>query len=187
MSVCNYSMNKDFKFHYVFMHIFSFFGFSSLILWDRFLPIEFSPLRFCQNKKNRQLICKISRKFCQRHFLIRDDLFTTWLLCRPLKKGIFFPNYTVFLNDCLFWYHYEKAKNPQNPEYKYIFYIISVGHLIISNKSRGKNITTYISNILKIEFIFRKFVNWRRILILFIIQMSITPKVFGLEKRNCTF
>ena len=27
----------------------------------------------------------------------------------------------------------------------------------------------------------------RHILKLFFIQMSITPKVFGLEKRNCTF
>ena len=37
------------------------------------------------------------------------------------------------------------------------------------------------------SIIFRKFVDWRRIFTLFIIQMSITPKVFGLEKRNCTF
>ena len=37
-----------------------------------------------------------------------------------------------------------------------MFYIISVGHLIISNKSRGKNITTYISNSLNIEYYFQK-------------------------------
>ena len=37
-----------------------------------------------------------------------------------------------------------------------MFYITSVGHLIISNKSRGKNITTYISNSLNIEHYFQK-------------------------------
>ena len=37
-----------------------------------------------------------------------------------------------------------------------MFYIISVGHLIISNKSHGKNITTYISNSLNIEYYFQK-------------------------------
>ena len=78
-------------------------------------------------------------------------------------------------------------KKPENSEYKYIFYIINVGHLIISNKSRAKNIITYISNSLNIEYYFQKICEWRQILKLFIIQMSITPKVFGLEKRNCTF
>ena len=47
-------------------------------------------------------------------------------------------------------------KKPENSEYKYIFYIISVWHLIISNESRRKNITTYISNILDIEYYFQK-------------------------------
>ena len=37
-----------------------------------------------------------------------------------------------------------------------MLYITSVGHLIISNKSRGKNITTHISNSLNIEFYFQK-------------------------------
>ena len=78
-------------------------------------------------------------------------------------------------------------KKPENSEYKDIFYFISVGHLIISNKSRGKNITTYISNSLNIEYYFQKICEWRQILKLFIIQMSITPKVFGLENTDCTF
>ena len=78
-------------------------------------------------------------------------------------------------------------KKPENSEYKYIFYITSVGHLIISNESRGKNITTYISNSLNIEYYFQKIRELETNLEQFIIQMSITPKVFGLEKRNCTF
>ena len=42
----------------------SFFHFYSFILTNRFLAIEFSFLRYCQNKKNRHLKCKISRNFC---------------------------------------------------------------------------------------------------------------------------
>ena len=76
-------------------------------------------------------------------------------------------------------------KKPENSEYKYIFCITSVGHLIISNESRGKNITTYISNSLNIKYYFQKIRELETNLE--IIQMSITPKVFGLEKRNCTF
>ena len=37
-----------------------------------------------------------------------------------------------------------------------MFYIISVGHLVISNKSGGKNITTYTSDSLNIEHYFQK-------------------------------
>ena len=37
-----------------------------------------------------------------------------------------------------------------------MFYITSVGHLVISNKSGGKNITTYISDSLNIEHHFQK-------------------------------
>ena len=87
----------------------------------------------------------------------------------------------------LFLKSLQEFKETQNSEYNYIFYNIRLGHLIISNKSRGKNITVYISNSLNIEYYFQKICEWRQILKLFIIQMSITPKVFGLEKRNCTF
>ena len=38
----------------------------------------------------------------------------------------------------------------------YICYIISVGHLMISNKSRGKSITTYILKSLNMEYYFQK-------------------------------
>ena len=56
--------------------------------------------------------------------------------------------------------------------------------MIISNESRGKNITTYISNSLNIEYYFQKIRELEINLEEFIIQMSITPKVFWLEKRN---
>ena len=56
----------------------------------------------------------------------------------------------------LFLKSLQEFKKTQNSEYKYIFYIIRLGHLIISNKSRGKNITAYISNSLNIEYYFQK-------------------------------
>ena len=37
-----------------------------------------------------------------------------------------------------------------------MFYITSVGHLVISNESREKNITPYVSNSLNIEHYFQK-------------------------------
>ena len=91
MSVCNYSMNKDFKFHYVFMHIFSFFRFSSLILWDRFLPIlKILILKILSKQKKIVNLCvKFPGTFVKDIFW-SDDLFTTWLLCRPFKKVSFF-------------------------------------------------------------------------------------------------
>ena len=62
-----------------------------------------------------------------------------------------------------------------------MFCIISVGHLIISNKSHGKNITTCISYSLEIEYYFQKICELETHL------DTVHHSVFGLEKRNCTF
>ena len=70
---------------------------------------------------------------------------------------------------------------------QYLIFFVLVGHLIIPMTLGWKLFqhaftTTWIWSV-----IFRKTHHTRHILNLFIIQMLITPKVFGLEKRNCTF
>ena len=60
-----------------------------------------------------------------------------------------------------------------------ILKISSFCKVVMTNKTGqvcGKNVRRYISNS------FRKFVQWRHV-----IKMPITPKVFGLEKCNCSY
>ena len=70
---------------------------------------------------------------------------------------------------------------------QYLIFFVLVWHLIISNNIWIKIISTCLHNNWIWSVIFRKTHHTRHILNLFIIQMLITPKVFGLEKRNCTF
>ena len=91
----------------------------------------------------------------------------------------FFIESKVFVN---LTYLYSSEINNQG-----LIFFVGLAHLIIHKWNSGENIKTYISNNLNIQCHLRKFIHGRRILKLFIIQMLITPKVFGLEKRDCTF
>ena len=67
-----------------------------------------------------------------------------------------------------------------------IFFVL-VWNLIISNNILIKNISTCLHNNWIWSVIFRKTHHTRHILKLFFIQMSVSPKVFVSEKRDCTF